>query len=377
VPRGLARRARIALLAALALGCGRGIGSAAVEGRAPELASIRLPPGFEIAFYARDVPGARSLALSPSGVVYVGSRSQGLVHALVDRDGDFRAERVHVIARGLESPNGIAFRAGALYVAEISRLLRYDGVERRLDQPPRPQVVYDGLPKEKHHGWRYMRFGPDGWLWLGIGAPCNVCERGDPFASVARLSADGKRFEVWARGVRNTVGFDWQPGSDVLWFTDNGRDWMGDDRPPDELNRAPRAGMHFGFPSCHGRDLVDPDHGRQRRCADSTPPAAELDAHVAALGMRFYRGRQFPDAYRGAVLIAEHGSWNRSKPVGYRLTMADVEGERASGYRVFASGWLRDGAAWGRPVDLLELPDGSLLVSDDHLGAVYRISYRK
>ena len=371
----LRRRVRIVLLAALALGCGRGVGSAAVAGRAPELARIVLPPGFDIAFYAREVPGARSLALSPSGVVYVGSR-EGLVHALVDLDHDFRAEKVHVVASGLEEPNGVAFRDGALYVAEVSRVLRYDDIERQLEKPPKPVVVYDRLPREHHHDWRYLRFGPDGWLWLGIGAPCNVCEVDDPYASIARLSTDGKRLEVFARGIRNTVGFDWQPGSGELWFTDNGRDWLGDDQPPDELDRAPRAGLHFGFPYCHGGDLADPEHGGRRPCRDFVAPAVKLGPHVAAIGMRFYRGKQFPGTYRGAIFIAEHGSWNRTQPIGYRVMVVDVKGERASHYRTFASGWLQGSEAWGRPVDVLELPDGSLLLSDDHLGAVYRISYR-
>jgi glucose/arabinose dehydrogenase len=368
--------ARIVLLAALALGCGRGVSGAAVAGRAVELARLELPPGFDVDFYSREVPGARSLALSPSGVVYVGSRKEGTVYALVDRDHDFRAEQVHVLAKGLEQPNGVAFRDGSLYVAEVSRVLRFDDVERQLGKPPQPVVLYDRLPRETHHGWRYMRFGPDGWLWLGIGAPCNICEVSDPHGTVSRLSADGKRLEVYARGVRNTVGFDWQPGTNTLWFTDNGRDWMGDERPPDELDRAPRAGLHFGFPYCHGGDIPDPDHGSRRRCAELVAPALKLGPHVAAIGMRFYRGKQFPAAYRGSIFIAEHGSWNRSQPIGYRVMAVDVDGERASNYRVFASGWLQGGEGWGRPVDLVELPDGSLLLSDDRLGAVYRISYR-
>jgi glucose/arabinose dehydrogenase len=369
MPAAPRRAVRLALLAALALGCG-----AAVAGRAPELSRIQLPPGFEIALYAR-VPGARSLARSPSGVVFVGSRDSS-VHAVVDADHDGRAERVEVVARGLDSPNGVAFRDGALYVAEVSRVVRYDDVERQLGKGPRPKVLYDRLPRDHAHGWRYLRFGPDSWLWLGIGAPCNVCALRDPYGTVVRLAPDGSRLEVFARGVRNTVGFDWQPGSDELWFTDNGRDWLGDDRPPDELDHAPRAGMHFGFPHCQGGDFGDADGDDGHLCWEFTPPAMKLGAHVAALGMRFYRGTMFPPAYRGAVFIAEHGSWNRSRPVGYRLTTVDVKGGQASDYRPFATGWLQDDGAWGRPVDLLELPDGSLLVSDDHLGAIYRITYQ-
>ena len=373
---GTRAAARIALLAALALGCG----SAAVEGLPAALDRLVLPPGFAISFFAPRVPGARSLALSPAGVVYVGTREDA-VYALTDRDRDGRADAVQQIASGLDSPNGVAFRDGALYVAEVHRILRYDDIEKHLDHPPAPHVVYDRLPHDQAHGWKYLRFGPDGWLWFGIGAPCNICEPGDPYASIARLAADGSRFEVWARGIRNSVGFDWQPGSDVLWFTDNGRDWLGDDRPPDELDRAPKAGMHFGYPYCHGGDIADPEFGekqfgKKHPCGDFTPPAMKLGPHVAAIGMRFYRGTMFPGAYRGAIFIAEHGSWNRSEPIGYRLTVVDVEGEHASHYRTFASGWLQGGQAWGRPVDVLEMPDGALLVSDDHLGAVYRITYQ-
>ncbi|HEV8629838.1 MAG TPA: PQQ-dependent sugar dehydrogenase [Thermoanaerobaculia bacterium] len=362
--------ARIALLAALALGCG----SAAVEGLPASLDRIVLPPGFSISFFAPQVPGARSLALSPSGVVYVGTRDD-VVYALPDRDRDGHADSVQRIASGLHSPNGVAFRDGSLYVAEVHRILRYDDIEKHLDHAPAPKVIYDRLPHDEHHGWKYLRFGPDGWLWFGIGAPCNICEPADPYASIARLAADGSRFEVWARGIRNTVGFDWQPGSNVLWFTDNGRDWLGDDRPPDELDRAPRSGMHFGYPYCHGGDIADPEFGRKRPCSDFTPPAVRLDPHVAAIGMRFYRGTMFPAPYRGAIFIAEHGSWNRTEPIGYRLMVVEVDGDRASRYRPFASGWLQGGHAWGRPVDVLEMPDGALLVSDDHLGAVYRITY--
>jgi glucose/arabinose dehydrogenase len=273
-------------------------------------------------------------------------------------------------------PNGVAFRGGALFVADLDRILRYDDVEARLSDRVRPAVVTDRLPADRHHGWKYIRFGPDGLLYVPVGAPCNVCEPGDPYASLLRMRPDGSGLETYARGVRNTVGFDWHPETRELWFTDNGRDWLGDDRPPDELDRAPKPGMHFGFPYCHGRTLADPEFGKSRRCADSTPPAAELDAHVAALGMRFYRGAMFPPEYRGAIFIAEHGSWNRSTPIGYRVVVARVRGDEIVSTEVFAEGWLRPKGPWGRPVDVLELPDGSLLVSDDHAGAIYRVTYR-
>ncbi|HEV8238636.1 MAG TPA: PQQ-dependent sugar dehydrogenase [Thermoanaerobaculia bacterium] len=368
------RAARIALLALLALSCGRGLGIAAIGGGAG-VDRIKLPAGFRIAVYADGVSGARSLVLAPTGTVFVGTRD-GEVYAIPDQDHDGKPEAVQTIARGLDEPNGVAWKDGDLYVAEVTRVLRYDDVESYFGKKqPAPKVFFSGLPKQSGHQWRYARFGPDGWLWIGIGAPCNVCTNADPFGTVSRIAPDGSRLEVWARGVRNSVGFDWQPQGGALWFTDNGRDWLGDDRPPDELNRAPRAGMHFGFPYCQGGDIPDPDEGQGHRCSDYTAPAAKLGPHVAALGMRFYRGTMFPAEYRGAIFIAEHGSWNRTHKIGYRISVVDVDGERTSRYRVFAEGWLQDGGEWGRPVDVLEMPDGALLVSDDARGAVYRISY--
>jgi glucose/arabinose dehydrogenase len=270
----------------------------------------------------------------------------------------------------------VAFREGALYVAEINRVLRYDGIEARLSDPPKPVVVNDGFPRDEHHGWKFIRFGPDGMLYVPVGAPCNVCERDDPrYASILRMRPDGTGLEVFASGVRNTVGFDWNPYTKELWFTDNGRDLMGDDLPPDELNRAPRKGLHFGFPYIHGKGTPDPDFGGRGKPRNFTPPEWELPAHVASLGMRFYTGTMFPDGYRGRIFIAEHGSWNRSSPIGYRVTVVRVEGNRAASYETFAEGWLKGGKAWGRPVDVQAMPDGSLLVSDDHGGRIYRITY--
>ena len=339
---------------------------------------IELPEGFSIDLFTDEVPGARSLARSPEGTIYVGTRGAGRVYAVRDEDGDGGGERVRTLASGLTSPNGIAFRDGDLYVAEISRILRFPEPDDRLDDPPDPEVVFDGLPDDRHHGWRYLGFSPDGLLYFGIGAPCNICDPGDPYASVSRidLAEEDVEIEIYARGVRNTVGFAWHPGTGELWFTDNGRDWMGDDRPPDELNHAPEKGLHFGYPYCHGSDLRDPEFGEGKDCDRYRDPAAELGPHVAALGMLFYQGEMFPAEYRGRILIAEHGSWNRSVPIGYRITMVEPEaGGEARDYRPFASGWLQGEEAWGRPVDLLELPDGSVLVSDDHVGAIYRISY--
>lgn len=338
---------------------------------------INLPPGFKISVYAADVPGARSLALSPDGTLFVGSRGTGNVYAIPDRNKDHKGDAVIVIARELNSPNGVAFREGSLYVAEISRVLRYDGIENDLSHPPRPTVINDSFPTEEHHGWKYIRFGPDGWLYIPVGAPCNVCERLDDerFATIMRMKPDGSGAEIFARGVRNSVGYDWQPGSGDLWFTDNGRDWLGDDKPPDELNRAPRKGMHFGFPYCHGKGLSDPEFGRKHNCKEFTPCAMELNPHVAALGMRFYTGTMFPGDYQGDVLIAEHGSWNRSTPIGYRVARVRFKDGKPYRCEVFADGWMQPNGAWGRPVDLLILPDGSLLVSDDLSGTIYRISY--
>ncbi len=361
----------------LAARCGyfAGFAPAALAGGAPQLEEIELPPGFEIDVYARDVPGARSMTSGPDGVLFVGSRGEGRVYAVVDRDGDRRADEVKVIARGLDSPNGVAWRDGSLYVAEISRVIRFDDLAGRLDDPPEPVVVNDSFPSETHHGWKFIAFGPDDMLYVPVGAPCNVCDPEDErFASIMRMRLDGTGLEVFAHGVRNTVGFDFHPETGVLWFTDNGRDWLGDDRPPDELNRAPRPGMHFGFPYCHGRDNRDPEH-RGPSCDETTPPVVELEPHVAALGMRFYVGSRFPRRYRGGIFVAEHGSWNRTDPIGYRVMFVPVEDGRAGPARVFARGWLSGTVAWGRPVDVEVLDDGSLLVSDDKAGMIYRIRY--
>jgi glucose/arabinose dehydrogenase len=341
----------------------------------PSVDRLTVPPGFRISLFSAQVPGARSLALGAKGTVFVGTQ-QGAVYAVVDRDRDGVADQVYTLAQGLDMPNGVAFREGALYVAETSRVRRYDGIEDRLASPPAPVPVLQGLPTEHHHGWKFIAFGPDGLLYVPVGAPCNVCESSDPrFASILRFRPDGTPVDTMARGVRNTVGFDWQPGTNVLWFTDNGRDLLGDDLPPDELNRAPIAGRDFGFPVCHGGTIVDPVYAKGRDCRMFEPPAITLGPHVAAIGMRFYRGTMFPEEYRGSVFIAEHGSWNRSHKIGYRVSVVTVDGDKASAYRPFAQGWLQGEEAWGRPADVLELSDGSLLVSDDKSGAIYRITY--
>ena len=366
-------RLRRALLVAIVV-----LGLVAAAAAADRLDRLALPPGFTIEVFSDAVPGARSMALSPAGTLFVGTRDKGVVYAIPGAVGATHAATPRRIGRGLTSPNGVAVRDGALYVAEISRIIRFDDIEPRLEHPPAPVVVTDRYPTDRHHGWKFIAFGPDGWLYVPVGAPCNVCLPPGPLhQTITRMKPDGSAIEVFARGVRNSVGFDWRPGSHDLWFTDNGRDWLGDDRPPDELNHAPKAGMHFGFPFCHGRALPDPEFGRDKACTDFTPPAAELGPHVAALGMRFYTGTMFPPEYRGRIFIAEHGSWNRTTPIGYRVTTARLDGDRVVGYEPFATGWLGDnGQIAGRPVDVLVMPDGALLVSDDHAGAIYRIAYR-
>jgi len=341
------------------------------------LNEIQLPPRFEISIYASNVENARSMAIGDKGTLFVGTRTAGNVYAIVDRNRDNKADEIFTVAKGLNMPNGVAYRDGALYVAEVNRVLRFDDIEDRLRNPPKPAIVRDDFPTDRHHGWKFIRFGPDDNLYIPVGAPCNICERGDErYASVMRMQADGRGLEIFAHGVRNTVGFDWNPKTKELWFTDNGRDWLGDDRPPDELNHAPGNGLHFGFPYCHGGTIPDPDYGANRSCNEFTPPAMQLGPHVAALGMSFYTGIMFPPEYRNQIFIAEHGSWNRTVPIGYRISLVRLEGDRAVHYEVFAKGWLQNGRAWGRPVDVLVMPDGALLVSDDRAGVIYRISYK-
>jgi glucose/arabinose dehydrogenase len=273
-------------------------------------------------------------------------------------------------------PNGVAFKNGSLYVAEVDRILRFDRIERRLGQVMVPVVVNNSFPRDRHHGWKYIAFGPDGLLYVPVGAPCNVCQSNDPrYASIMRLKDDGSGLEVYARGIRNTVGFDWHPVTRELWFTNNGRDWMGDDLPPDTLHRISQKGQHFGFPFCHAGDIPDPKFGQRRKCRDFEGPEIKLGPHVAPLGMKFYIGDMFPEHYRHQIFIAEHGSWNRSEPIGYRLSVVELEKGRAKSYKVFAEGWLQGDKAWGRPVDIVNMRDGALLVSDDRAGVIYRITY--
>jgi glucose/arabinose dehydrogenase len=338
-----------------------------------DLDRIELPHGFAIDIYA-DVPNARSLALGNGGVVFVGSRKGGSVYAVVPREGG--APKVVEILKGLTAPNGVAFHKGDLYVAERKRVLRYENVQSPIDEMPEPYVLDLDLPSDRQHGRRYIGFGPDDLLYLAIGAPCNVCDRGDEgYAEIVRMNPDGSGRETYAEGIRNSVGFTWHPETGELWFTDNGRDMMGDDIPPGELNHATRQGQHFGFPYCHGGEILDPEFGKNKSCSDYTAPAQKLGPHVAPLGVKFYTGAMFPAEYQGQVFLAEHGSWNRSKKIGYRVSMVRLKDGVPVSYGVFAQGWLQGQGVTGRPVDLLVLPDGSMLVSDDHAGKIYRIYY--
>lgn len=355
-----------------------------------------LPQGFKISLYAK-APGARSLAQGPDGVLYVstGGFSNALdrIYRIKDwnRNGKIEDDENEIFISGLGNPNGIAFRQGSLFVAEIDRILVWDnvnavakGVKLKLSDA---RTLPQRFPTDTHHGWKFIRFAPapnDNWLYVPVGAPCNICRPPRPeFSAIHRIDVTGTARENVALGVRNTVGFDFHPVSGKLWFTDNGRDSMGDDRPPDELNEVSRAGEHFGYPYCHGKGIVDTNirfDNVVRGCADTTAAKVELGPHVAALGMRFYRGSQFPAEYRGQIFIAEHGSWNRSRKSGYRVTtVTTVNGNLV--YKPFITGWLDEATqkAWGRPVDIEELADGSLLVSDDGLagtsttGAIYKV----
>lgn len=341
------------------------------------LSSIKLPPGFAISVFA-EVDNARSMALSPNGTLFVGNRKEDKVYAVKDTDGDFVADKKWVIASGLNMPNGVAFKDGDLYVAEVSRILRFKDIENKLSSPGAGEVIYDQFPTETHHGWKYIAFGPEGKLYVPVGAPCNICEPEKPiYATITRMDPDGSNLEIFASGIRNTVGFTWHPDTQELWFTDNGRDMMGDDIPPCELNKAPQAGMHFGYPYCHGGTIKDPEFGDKRPCADFVPPQKNLNAHVAPLGVKFYSGSMFPDMYQKQAFVAEHGSWNRTKKSGHLVSLLRMEDGKVTAYETFAEGWLDHATqkAWGRPVDILVLPDGSMLISDDQGGMIYRITY--
>ncbi len=342
------------------------------------LDQLHLPTGFMISIYAGNLPNARTLALGDNGVVYVGTRQQGSVYAVLDSDQDGIADKRFLIAENLYMPNGVAYKNGTLYVAETHRIIRFDNIAKKLANPPKPVVIYDQLPSDRHHGWKYLRFGPDNKLYTAVGAPCNIClPKQAIYTSLVRLNADGSEFEIIARGIRNSVGFDWQPNTNTLFFSENGRDYLGDDLPPDELNQWSVKGEHFGYPHCHAGKILDPDLAFGKSCKQFTAPVWNFKAHMAPLGMRFYQGHQFPGQYRNQLFVAQHGSWNRSKPHGYRVVVVKFNQGKAVAEQSFIEGWLTtQGKVLGRPTDILQMPDGSLLIADDTLGVIYKVEYK-
>ncbi|MBI1862716.1 PQQ-dependent sugar dehydrogenase [Candidatus Microgenomates bacterium] len=340
------------------------------------LDNIKLPPGFRISVFA-EVPTARSLSVSPKGVVYVGNRENGSVYAVVDHDHDGHADGTYQVAQGLHVPNGVSFKDGDLYITTISSVYKVANVERDLSKPSTPELIYDKLPSDEMHGWKFTAFGPDGNLYIPVGIPCNNCVSGNElYGTIARLNLSTKKLDIVAKGIRNTVGFDWKPDTGELWFTDNGRDQMGDDVPKDELNKVSKTGEDFGAPYCWEDAIQDTDVSPKKDCSLFTKPVVNLAPHAAALGMRFYTGSLFPAEYKNQIFFAEHGSWNRATPIGYRIMLVRLDGDRAVSYEPFAEGWLgANGEVTGRPVDVATWTDGSLLVSDDKAGAIYRISY--
>ena len=338
------------------------------------LAKLKLPPGFSIRVVTAQVENARQMALASDGTLYVGTRRAGKVYAVPKALGD-EPPQVIALAEGLTMPSGLAVRNGDLYVAALNRVLRFSGIGRRLAPNASYTLVTDRLPDHRHHGWKYIKFGPDGQLYVPVGAPCNICLSEDArFASILRMNPDSGAAEIYAQGVRNSVGFAWHPETGHLWFTDNGRDMMGDDIPAEEINLAAGPGLHFGYPFWHATDVPDPEFGDQATAEEYQPPVLELQAHCAALGVAFYTGEQFPQRYRNALFVAEHGSWNRSSKVGYRVGVVLFE-DGAPRYEPFATGWLQGEKNWGRPNDVLVAPDGSLLISDDQAGAIYQVTY--
>jgi glucose/arabinose dehydrogenase len=344
------------------------------------LNKLKVPPGFKVEVWAEGIPEARSLALGDKGTVFVSNRNLSSVYAVTDRGGK---REVKELMKGLKSPNGVAFSKGTLFVAERHRITRYDGIEGKLDSPGEGKVVIDGLDptNQAGHFWKYLAMGPDGKLYFNIGAPGNIVMPGDIQATVNRVDPRTGIMESFAEGVRNSVGFDWHPRTKELWFTNHARDWLGDDLPNDTLHRAPKKNMHFGYPYCHQGDTLDPEYGKNRSCKEFDAPAAKLGPHIAPLGMRFYNGKMFPAEYRDNIFIAMHGSWNRSTKHGYNVMRVTLDGKGNTKMTPFLEGFLDDPKAdppmWGRPVDVLVMRDGSLLVSDDYNGVIYRISHGK
>jgi glucose/arabinose dehydrogenase len=344
---------------------------------------LKVPAGFKVEVWAEGIPEARSLALGDKGTVFVSNRLAKNVYAVVDKGSE---RDVKIVLKGLNSPNGIVFNKGTLFVAERDKITRYDGIENNLDNPPAPKVVVDNLDptNQPGHFWKYLALGPDGKLYFNIGAPGNIVMPSYMQASVMRVDPKTGVLEQVARGVRNSVGITFNPKSKEVWFTNHGRDWLGDNSPNDTLHRVSIAGKavpNFGYPFCHQGDTLDPEYGKNRSCKEFTPPALKLGGHVAPLGMRFYNGKMFPAGYQGNIFLAEHGSWNRTNKQGYQVMRVVVNGDKVVKSEPFLTGFLVDEKAdppmWGRPVDVLVMKDGALLVSDDYNGILYRISYRK
>ncbi len=340
------------------------------------VAKIKAPPGFKVEVWASGIPGARMMARGAQGTVWVGTRALGRVYEVKDSGGQ-RTSRV--LVDKLTQPNGLAFRDGALYVMAIDKFLRYDGIEGNANAQPTDITAAFKLPPKQHHNWKFLNIGPDGKLYVPFGAPCNICDPEPEYAQIRRYNWDGSGMEVVARGVRNSVGFDWHPKTKELWFTDNGRDWMDEEGPNDELNRVTKVGEFFGFPYCHANGIPDKDVKKPNPCAGVTMPAALLGPHVAALGMRFYNGSMFPAEYRDTALIARHGSWNRTKKAGFDVVRAIPGSDGKARIEPFLTGFLDEGGNtfWGRPTDVMVMPDGAVLVSDEQMGAIYRVSYSR
>jgi glucose/arabinose dehydrogenase len=337
------------------------------------LGQLKLPKGFKIDVYASGIANARSLRVGDKGTVFVSNRVLDKVYAIVERDGK---RETKVIASGLDRPNGLAYHNGTLYIGEGTKMSKLERVEDNLDNPGKPVVIYDDLPNHQSHGWKFIAIGPDNKLYINVGAPCNICEPPEANAQIRRINLDGSGAEVFARGVRNSVGFDWHPVTKELYFTDNGRDWLSEDLPEDELNRVTKIGQHFGFPYCHQGTFTDREMGWGRSCDEFVKPVALLGPHSAALGMRFYTGKMFPESYRNAIFIARHGSWNRTKKIGGDVVVAKLNKDGSvKSVEPFLTGFLQNNQYWGRPVDVHLMKDGSLLVSDDYAGAIYRVTY--
>ncbi len=341
------------------------------------LAKLNLPENFQISVFAQ-VKNARSMSLSENGTLFVGNRQEDKVYAVRDTDNDGVADEKYIIAEGLDMPNGVAFKDGDLYVAENSRIIKFTDIENNLSNPPAFEVIYDQFPTDNSHGWKYIAFGPDGKLYVPVGAPCNICDpEKDIYASITRMNADGSDLEIYAEGIRNTVGFTWHPTNGNLYFTDNGRDMLGDSIPPCEINVATEKGQHFGYPFCHGGTIADPEFGGKGNCADTKKPYKNLAAHVAPLGIKFYTADLFPTKYQNQIFIAEHGSWNRTNKIGYRIQMVSNTPNGEPNYETFINGWLNEEEqeAWGRPVDIILDKNGGMLISDDYAGLIYRVTY--